>query len=57
MQTVPVKEWEKSAVDCLDIVADASKIIKNKKLVESGGYRRVKCVIDKESFHAIQDGK
>ena len=28
MQTVPVKEWEKSAVDCLDIVADASKIIK-----------------------------
>ena len=27
MQTVPVKEWEKSAVDCLDIVADASKII------------------------------
>jgi len=25
MQTVPVKEWEKSAVDCLDIVADASK--------------------------------
>ena len=25
MQTVPVKEWENSAVDCLDIVADASK--------------------------------
>ena len=30
---------------------------KNKKLVESGGYRRVRCVIDKESFRAIQDGK
>jgi len=28
MQTVPVKEWEKSAVDCLHIVADASRIIK-----------------------------
>jgi len=26
MQTVPVKEWGKPAVDFLDIVADVSKI-------------------------------
>jgi len=44
--SIAVKEWGKLAVDCLDIVADVSK---SKKLVESGGYRTVRCVVDKEA--------